>query len=85
MRELSANELTEVSGGEILVSPGQLGIAFTKNSMVVITGTTEAGAVIGALGALSTAGGLGYAFGSWLNSRFNLSTFYSDACWNYTH
>lgn len=85
MRELTLNELTEVNGGEILVSPGQLGISLTKNSLVVITGTTEAAAVIGALGALSTAGGLGYAFGSWLNSQFNLSTFYADACWNYTH
>ena len=85
MRELTVNELAEVNGGEILVSPGQLGIAFTNNSLIVITGTLEAGTILGAIGALSTAYYAGYTFGSWIDSQLNLSGYLAEACWNYSH
>jgi hypothetical protein len=85
MRELTVNELSEVNGGEILVSPGQLGIALTNNTLIVITGTVEATTVMSALGVLSAAAVFGYNLGSWLNDTFNLSSYYAELCWNITH
>lgn len=64
MRDLNLKELDAVSGGEILVSPGQLGIALTDNTLVVITGTAEAGALLHAASAIGTALGVGLAIGS---------------------
>ena len=64
MRELNFNELDEVSGGEILVSPGQLGIALTDNTLVVVTGMAEVGAALSVFGASMTAFGAGYSIGS---------------------
>ena len=85
MRELTVNELAEVNGGEILVSPGQLGIAFTNNTLVVVTGMAEAGALLSTLGAVGTAFWTGYSIGSWIDSQLNLSGYLADACWNYSH
>jgi hypothetical protein len=64
MRELTMMETENVGGGEILVSPGQLGIALTDNTLVVITGITEGMSLLQVGGAFGTAFGIGYAFGS---------------------
>ena len=64
MRDLTVTEVEAVSGGEILVSPGQLGIALTDNTLVVVTGLAEASALLQTCGALGTALGVGYAVGS---------------------
>ena len=66
MRSLEYSELDAVSGGEILVSPGQLGIALTDNTLVVITGTAEASGFLGAVGAGVAAGSFGFELGSML-------------------
>ncbi len=64
MRNLECSEIEAVSGGEILVSPGQLGIALTDNTLIVITGTVEAGAGLATIGALAAAGSFGFELGS---------------------
>ena len=64
MRDLTSNETENVGGGEILVSPGQLGIALTDNTLVVITGITEAQTALQVFGAAGTALGFGLAIGS---------------------
>lgn len=66
MRNLECSEIEAVSGGEILVSPGQLGIALTDNTLIVITGTAEAGGLLGAIGAGMTVFSAGYAVGEFL-------------------
>ena len=66
MRTLEFSELDAVSGGEILVAPGELGIALTDNTLVVISGTAEASGMLGAFGALAAAGSVGYEFGQML-------------------
>jgi hypothetical protein len=85
MRELTVNELSEVNGGEILVSPGQLGIAFTNNTIIVITGTIEATSLLSVGGAILTGWGIGWEIGSWINEQFNISGYLAEACWNYVH
>jgi hypothetical protein len=64
MNLLNSNEVGLVSGGEILISPGQIGIALTENSLVVVTGTAEASAMLQLTGAVGAAFGFGYAIGS---------------------
>jgi hypothetical protein len=64
MRELTLNEQDAVGGGEILVSPGQIGIALTDNTLLVLTGTTEAAAVMQTIGAFGTALTVGVAIGT---------------------
>ena len=85
MRELTVDELVEVNGGEILISPGQLGIALTDNTLVVITGMAEAGALLAAASAVLTGLSIGYTIGSWFNDQFNISSRLAEACWNYSH
>ena len=66
MRTLEFSELDAVSGGEILVAPGELGIALTDNTLVVITGTAEGSALLGTIGAGFTVFSAGYAVGEFL-------------------
>lgn len=66
MNVLNDTEVGMVSGGEILVSPGQLGIALTDNTLVVITGLVEAQTAMSVFGAFGFAAGVGVAVGGWL-------------------
>lgn len=61
-----------MGGGEILVSPGQLGIALTDNTLIVITGMTEGTTLLQAFGAGGTALGIGLAIGSALVTYTNI-------------
>lgn len=64
MRDLTLKEVEVVGGGEILVSPGQLGIALTDNTLIVLTGITEGTTALQVTGAVGTAFGVGWAIGS---------------------
>ncbi|HEY0961150.1 MAG TPA: hypothetical protein VGE69_02215 [Pseudomonadales bacterium] len=64
MRDLTMNETENVGGGEILVSPGQLGIALTDNTLVVMTGMAEGAAVMTTVGAIGFAATVGWNIGS---------------------
>jgi hypothetical protein len=72
MRDLTVTEVEAVSGGEILVSPGQLGIALTDNTLVVVTGIAEAASLLQVGGAIVTAGSIGYGIGSALVEYTNI-------------
>jgi hypothetical protein len=72
MRDLTMQEIESVGGGEILVSPGQLGIALTDNTLIVITQITEGATLLQVGGAFLTAFGIGYSIGSALVQYTNI-------------
>ena len=66
MNVLNEAEIGVVSGGEFLFAPGEIGIALTDNTLVVISGIAEAQTALGVLGAVGGAFGAGYAIGTYL-------------------
>ena len=68
MNVLNETEVGMVSGGEILVSPGQIGLAIGDNTLIVVTGTIEAGAAMSTFGAGLFAFSVGWNIGSAIES-----------------
>jgi len=83
MKLLNEAEIGMVSGGEILISPGQLGIALTDNSLVVVTGIAEAQTAMGVFGMLGTALGAGVAVGTALVDYTDIENWLGGWAYNF--